>query len=99
MEAVNSPRVRLLYDIYQFHMQIMEGDLIRTIPKNIRWLGHFHTGGVPERHELDNTQEVHWDAVMREIAATNYNGYVAHESVPTRDPLTSLREAVDLCDV
>ena len=97
MEAVNSPRVKLLYDIY--HMQIMEGDLIRTIQKNIQWLGHFHTGGVPGRHELDNTQEVHWDAVMRGIAATNYNGYVAHEFGPTRDPLTSLREAVDLCDV
>ena len=97
MEAVNSPHVKLLYDIY--HMQIMEGDLIRTIQKNIQWLGHFHTGGVPGRHELDNTQEVHWDAVMRGIAATNYNGYVAHEFVPTRDPLTSLREAVDLCDV
>jgi hydroxypyruvate isomerase len=97
MEAVNSPRVKLLYDIY--HMQIMEGDLIRTIQKSIQWLGHFHTGGVPGRHELDNTQEVHWDAVMKGIAATNYNGYVAHEFVPTRDPLTALREAVDLCDV
>jgi len=97
MEAVNSPRVKLLYDIY--HMQIMEGDLIRTIQQNIRWLGHFHTGGVPGRHELDNTQEVHWDAVMRGIAETNYSGYVAHEFVPARDPLTSLHEAVDLCDV
>src|SRR5437773_12541209 len=72
MEAVNSPRVKLLYDIY--HMQIMEGDLIRTIQKSIPWLGHFHTGGVPGRHELDNTQEVQWDAVMRGIAATYYNG-------------------------
>jgi len=97
MEAVNSPRVKLLYDIY--HMQIMEGDLIRTIQQNIQWLGHFHTGGVPGRHELDNTQEVHWDAVMCGIAAKNYSGYVAHEFVPTRDPLASLREAVDLCDV
>jgi hydroxypyruvate isomerase len=97
MEAVNSPRVKLLYDIY--HMQIMEGDLIRTIQQNIQWLGHFHTGGVPGRHELDNTQEVHWDAVMRGIAEKNYTGYVAHEFVPTRDPLTSLREAVELCDV
>src|SRR5215813_11246337 len=97
MEGVNSPRVKLLYDIY--HMQIMEGDLIRTIQENIRWIGHFHTGGVPGRHELDATQEVHWDAVMRGIAGTNYSGYVAHEFVPTRDPLTSLREAVDLCDV
>jgi len=97
VQEVNSPRVKLLYDIY--HMQIMEGDLIRTIQDNIKWLGHFHTGGVPGRHELDNTQEVHWDAVMRSIASTNYSGYVAHEFVPTRDPLTSLREAVDLCDV
>lgn len=96
-EAVNSPRVKLLYDIY--HMQIMEGDLIRTIQQNIQWLGHFHTGGVPGRHELDNTQEVQWDGVMRGIVSTGYEGYVAHEFVPIRDPLTSLRQAVDLCDV
>jgi len=97
VQAVNSPRVKILYDIY--HMQIMEGDLIRTIQQNIQWLGHFHTGGVPGRHELDNTQEVQWDGVMRGIAATNFKGYVAHEFVPARDPLTSLREAVALCDV
>ena len=97
VQAVNSPRVKLLYDIY--HMQIMEGDLVATIQKNIEWLGHFHTGGVPHRHELDGTQEVQWDGVMRGIAATNYGGYVAHEFVPTRDPLTSLRQAVELCDV
>jgi hydroxypyruvate isomerase len=97
MEAVNSPRVKLLYDIY--HMQIMEGDLIRTITENIEWLGHFHTGGVPGRHELDNTQEVNWVGVMRAIAATKYTGYVAHEFLPTRDPLRSLQEAVELCDV
>jgi hydroxypyruvate isomerase len=97
VQAVNSPHVKLLYDIY--HMQIMEGDLVATIQANIQWLGHFHTGGVPGRHELDGTQEVQWDGVMRGIAATNFQGYVAHEFVPTRDPLTSLREAVDLCDV
>jgi hydroxypyruvate isomerase len=97
MEAVNSPRVKLLYDIY--HMQIMEGDLVRTIAKNIEWLGHFHTGGVPGRHELDNTQEVNWAGVMRAIAATKYAGYVAHEFIPTREPLQSLQEAVELCDV
>ena len=96
-QEVNSPRVKLLYDIY--HMQIMEGDLIRTIQKNIDWIGHFHTGGVPGRHELDGTQEVQWDGVMRAIAATNFHGYVAHEFVPTREPFTSLRQAVDLCDV
>ena len=97
VQAVNSPKVKLLYDIY--HMQIMEGDLVKTIQDNIHWIAHFHTGGVPGRHELDGTQEVQWDGVMRGIVATNFNGYVAHEFVPTRDPLTSLREAVDLCDV
>jgi hydroxypyruvate isomerase len=97
MEAVNSPRVKLLYDIY--HMQIMEGDLIRTITTNIEWLGHFHTGGVPGRHELDNKQEVNWIGVMRAVAATGYTGYVAHEFLPSRDPLRSLQEAVELCDV
>jgi len=97
VQAVNSPRVKLLFDIY--HMQIMEGDLVRTIQKNIGWIGHFHTGGVPGRHELDGTQEVQWDGVMRGIAATNFRGFVAHEFVPARDPLTSLREAADLCDV
>ena len=97
VQAVNSPRVKLLYDIY--HMQIMEGDLVRTIQKNIDWIAHFHTGGVPGRHELDGAQEVQWDGVMRGIAATNFRGYVAHEFVPKRDPLASLREAADLCDV
>ena len=97
VQAVNSPRVKLLYDIY--HMQIMEGDLVRTIQKNIDYIAHFHTGGVPGRHELDGTQEVQWDGVMRGIAATNFRGYVAHEFVPARDPLTSLRQAADLCDV
>ena len=97
MQEVNSPNVRLLYDIY--HMQIMEGDLIATITANFAWMGHFHTGGVPGRHELDNTQEVQWDGVMRAIAEAGFHGYVAHEFVPLRDPLESLRAAVDLCDV
>jgi hydroxypyruvate isomerase len=97
LEEVNSPNIKLLYDIY--HMQIMEGDLIATIRAQGKWIGHYHTGGVPGRHELDNTQEVNWAAVMRTIAATGFKGYVAHEFVPTADPLTSLRQAVDLCDV
>ncbi len=97
MQQVNSPNVKLLYDIY--HMQIMEGDLIETIRQNIQWIGHFHTGGVPGRHELDDTQEVQWDGVMRAIADTGFKGYVAHEFVPTGDPLESLRKAADLCDV
>ncbi len=97
VEEVNSPNVKLLYDIY--HMQIMEGDIIATINKNVSWIGHFHTGGVPGRHELDDAQEVQWDGVMRAIAATDYKGYVAHEFIPVRDPMTSLRAAVKLCDV
>jgi hydroxypyruvate isomerase len=97
VKAVGSPRVRLLYDIY--HMQIMEGDVIATIRKDKEWFAHFHTGGVPGRHELDDTQELNWRAVCAAIADMGYTGYVAHEFVPTRDPLTSLREAVALCDV
>jgi len=97
VEEVNSPNVKLLYDIY--HMQIMEGDLIATITANAAWIGHFHTGGVPGRHELDNTQEVQWDGVMRAIAGAGFKGYVAHEFIPVRDAFASLRAAVDLCDV
>jgi hydroxypyruvate isomerase len=97
VKAVNSPRVKLLYDIY--HMQIMEGDLIKTIRDQAQFIGHYHTGGVPGRHELDGTQEVNWPAVCRAIVDTGFKGYLAHEFVPTRDPLTSLREAVALCDV
>jgi hydroxypyruvate isomerase len=97
VKRVDSPRVKLLYDIY--HMQIMEGDVIRTIRDNHEWIAHYHTGGVPGRHELDDTQELNWRAVAKAIADTGFSGYVAHEFVPTRDPLTSLREAVALCDV
>ena len=97
MQGVGSPRVKLLDDLY--HMAIMEGDVIRTIRDNAPYIGHFHTGGVPGRNELDDTQEINWRAVMRAIAGTGYQGYVAHEFVPTRDPLLSLREAVTLCDV
>jgi hydroxypyruvate isomerase len=97
IKEVDSPYVKLLYDIY--HMQIMEGDLIRTIKQNIQSIGHFHTGGVPGRHELDHHQEVQWDAVMSAIADSGFRGYVAHEFVPSGDPRTSLRAAADLCDV
>ncbi len=97
MHEVNSPRVRLLYDIY--HMQIMEGDLIDTISANIGVIGHFHTGGVPGRHEIDATQEIQYVAVMKAIAGLPFSDYVAHEFLPTGDPLTSLRQAVQICDV
>lgn len=97
MRSVGSSRVKLLYDIY--HMQIMEGDVIRTIRDNIQYIAHFHTGGVPGRHELDDTQELNWRTVAKAIADTGFSGFVAHEFVPTRDPLSSLREAVEICSV
>lgn len=97
IQEVNSPNVKLLYDIY--HMQVMEGDLIATIRDNIASIGHFHTGGVPGRHELDDAQEVKWDSVMRAIADTGFKGYVAHEFLPVGDPLAGLSAAVELCDV
>ena len=94
MKGVGSPRVKLLYDIY--HMQIMEGDVIRTIRDNIAYIGHFHTGGVPGRHELDGKQELNWRAIAIAIAATDYAGFVAHEFMPTGDPLTSLKAAYEV---
>ncbi|MFT4113487.1 hydroxypyruvate isomerase family protein [Silvibacterium sp.] len=97
MEEVASPRVKLLYDIY--HMQIMEGDLIDTIRNSIGSIGHFHTGGVPGRHEIGPEQEIQYEAVMRAIAATGFQGYVAHEFQPTGDAETALRQAVAICNV
>ena len=94
---VNSPRFKMLYDIY--HIQIMEGDLIATIRKNIDFIGHFHTAGVPGRHELDENQEIYYPAVMRAIVESGYQGYVAHEYTPTRDPMQSLIQAIQACDV
>jgi hydroxypyruvate isomerase len=97
IKAVGSPKVKVLYDIY--HMQIMEGDVIRTIRDNHPLICHYHTGGVPGRNELDETQELQWRSVAKAIVDTGFTGYFAHEFVPKRDPLTSLREAVALCDV
>ncbi len=94
MKGVASPRVKLLYDIY--HMQIMEGDVIRTIRDNIAHIAHFHTGGVPGRHELDAKQELNWRAIATAIADTGFGGFVAHEFMPTGDPLTSLKAAFDV---
>ena len=97
VKAVGSPRVKLLYDIY--HMQIMEGDVIRTIRDNIQYIGHFHTGGVPGRHELDETQELQWRTIAQAIADLKFEGYFAHEFVPAKDPMASLKSAVTLCTV
>ena len=96
-KQVGSERLKLLYDIY--HMQIMEGDVIRTIRDNHQYLGHFHTGGNPGRNEIDETQEMNYTAVMKAIVATGYKGFVGQEFVPRKDPLASLRQAIVICDV
>jgi hydroxypyruvate isomerase len=96
-KKVGSDKFKLLYDIY--HMQIMEGDIIRNIRDFHQYIGHYHTGGNPGRNEIDETQEIYYPAVMKAIVATGFKGYVAQEFIPKRDPLTSLREAVMLCDV
>ena len=97
IKRVNSPRVKILYDIY--HAQIMDGDVIRTIRQNILHIAHFHTGGNPGRNELDDTQELNWRTIAKAIADLGFQGYVAHEFVPKREPLKSLREAAELFDV
>ena len=97
-KRVGSERIKLLYDIY--HMQIMEGDLVATIRANHQYFGHYHTGGVPGRGEIDDTQEINYPAVMRAIAESGYKGFVGQEFVPKRpDKLASLRQAVQICDV
>lgn len=96
-KRVNSPRVKLLYDIY--HMQIMEGDLIRTIRANIQYIAHFHTAGNPGRRDPDETQEIYYPAVMRAIKETKYDGFIGHEFGPKGDPIEAIRKAYQICDV
>ena len=97
-EMVGSDRFKLLYDIY--HMQIMEGNIIETITKYSSYIGHIHTGGVPGRNELDDTQELHYPAIMRALLKTGYKGFVGQEFVPSqKDKLESLRKCILICDV
>ncbi len=96
-KRVGSDRFKLLYDIY--HMQIMEGDVIRTLREASAHISHYHTGGNPGRNEIDATQELFYPAIMRAIAETGFTGFVAQEFIPRRDPMTSLREAIALCTV
>lgn len=96
VRRVNSPRVKLLYDIY--HMQIMEGDLIRTITGNIEWIGHFHTAGVPGRHEIDDTQEINYRGLCQALSETSYDLFLGHEFQSRHDLLSSLQEAYLICD-
>ena len=97
VRRVGSPRFKLLYDIY--HMQIMEGDVIRTIRDNWDAIGHFHTGGVPGRNEIDGSQELHYPAIMTAIADKGYTGFVGQEFIPKREPLVSLEQGKQICDV
>ena len=97
MQGVGSPRLKLLYDIY--HMQIMEGDVVHTIRENAAHIAHYHTGGVPGRNEIDDTQELNYRRVAQAIADTGFGGYFAHEFVPRRDALASLAQAFSICDV
>ncbi len=97
VDRIGSDRFKLLYDIY--HMQIMDGDIIRTIRDYKDYFGHYHTGGNPGRNEIDETQELYYPAIMEAIVETGYQGYVGQEFVPARDPMTSLRQAIAICDV
>jgi hydroxypyruvate isomerase len=99
MKRVNSPSVKLLYDIY--HMQIMEGDIVRTIRDNIQYLAHFHTGGNPGRHEIDGTQELNYHFVAQALADLGFQGCIAHEYSPAkgRDPIASLKQAMEIFTV
>jgi hydroxypyruvate isomerase len=97
VQGVASSRLKLLYDIY--HMQIMEGDVVRTIRENAQHIAHYHTGGVPGRNEIDDTQELNYRRVMQAIADTGFGGFVGQEFVPKRDPIASMKQAFEICDV
>ena len=99
MKRVNSPRVKILFDIY--HAQIMDGDIVRNIRDHFQWIGHFHTGGNPGRHEIDQTQELNYPFVMQSIVDLGYTGFVSHEYSPSpgNDPVQTLEKAIEICDV
>ena len=97
-KRLGSPNFKILFDIY--HMQIDEGDIIRSIQDNHQYFGHYHTAGVPGRHEIDERQELYYPAIMRAIAATGYKGYVAQEFIPKdKDAMASLKKAIQICDI
>ncbi len=98
MKRVNSPRVKILYDIY--HAQIQDGDLVRNIRDNFQWIGHFHTGGNPGRHDIDETQEINYRFVAQAIADLGYTGYICHEYSPAagHEPIATLEKAIEICD-
>ncbi len=99
MKRVNSPRVKILYDIY--HAQIMDGDIVRNIRDHYQWIGHFHTGGNPDRHDIDDTQELNYHFIMQAIADLGFDGFVTHEYSPAvgHDPIETLKKAIAICTV
>jgi hydroxypyruvate isomerase len=99
MKRVNSPRVKILYDIY--HAQIMDGDVVRAIRTNIQWIGHFHTGGNPDRHDIDETQELNYRFIAQAIVDLGFTGFLSHEYSPAQghDPIATLDKAIGICDV
>lgn len=99
VKRVNSPRVKILYDIY--HAQIMDGDIVRNIRENFQWMGHFHTGGNPGRHEIDDSQELNYRIVARAIADLGFGGFISHEYSPSpgHDPIAELKKAIEICTV
>jgi hydroxypyruvate isomerase len=99
MKRVNSPRVKILFDIY--HAQIMDGDIVRNIRDNFQWIGHFHTGGNPGRHDIDESQELNYHFIAQAIAELNYTGFISHEYSPAQghDPIATLNKAMEICDV
>jgi len=97
VSEVASPRFKLLYDIY--HMQIMEGDVIQTITDHFDAIAHYHTAGVPGRNEIDATQELNYAAICKTLVEKKFSGFLGQEFIPRRDAMTSLREAVIICDV
>src|SRR5262245_20586112 len=98
MKRVNSPRVRILYDIY--HAQIMDGDIVRTINENIQWIAHFHTGGNPGRHDIDESQELNYRLIVQAIVAKGFTGFLSHEYSPAagEDAIAVLNKAIEICD-
>jgi hydroxypyruvate isomerase len=96
-KKVGSPRFKLLYDIY--HMQIMEGDVIATLRANKEYIGHYHTGGVPGRAEIDETQELYYPAIIKAILDTGYQGYLGQEYIPRKEPIGALAQGFRICDV
>lgn len=99
MQRVNSPRVKILFDIY--HAQIMDGDIVRNIRDHFQWIGHFHTGGNPGRHDIDESQELNYRFIMQAIADLGFTGFVSHEYSPAEghDPIATLEKAIQICDV